>query len=60
MIKTLKNFLFHLPNHALKDVYMLNYGIINNMKFFYSSIEVLIDFINFVIALHVSYKQLNF
>ena len=28
--KTLNNILLHVPNHALKDVYMLNYGIIKN------------------------------
>ena len=28
--KTLNNILLHVPNHALKDVYMLNYGTIKN------------------------------
>ena len=37
-----------MPNLALKDMYMLNYGIINNMN-----IEVQIDFINSIITLHV-------
>ena len=48
------DFLLHVPNHVLKDIYMLNYGIINNMNsLYYSSIEVLIDFINSVIAIRV-------
>ena len=33
--KTLNNFLLHVPNHTLKDMYMLNYGIINNMNCLY-------------------------
>ena len=28
--KTLNNIFLHVPNHALKDVYMLNYGTIKN------------------------------
>ena len=28
--ETLDNILLHVPNHALKDVYMLNYGTIKN------------------------------
>ena len=24
--KTLKNIFLHMPNHALKDIHMLNYG----------------------------------
>ena len=30
--KTLNNILLQVPNHALKDVYMLNYGTIRNMN----------------------------
>ena len=51
--KTINSSLLHVLNHALKDMYMLNYGIINNMNsLYYSSIEVLTDFINSVITLH--------
>ena len=28
--KTINNIFLHVPNHALKDVYMLNYGTIKN------------------------------
>ena len=56
--KTLYNFLLRMLNHALKDMYILNYGIISNMNnLYYSSIEVLIDFINSVITLHVFYNK---
>ena len=56
--KTLYNFLLRMLNHALKGMYMLNYGIISNMNnLYYSSIEVLIDFINSVITLHVFYNK---
>ena len=49
-IKTLNNFFLHVSNHTLNDIYMLNYGIINNMNsLHYSSIEVLIDFVNSVL-----------
>ena len=59
--KTRNNLLLHVPNHALKDMYVLNYGIINNMSSLYhSSIEVLVDLFNSVITLHVFYKQLHF
>ena len=48
--KTLNNILLHVPNHALKDVYKLNYGIMKNtnssfyarffvIKFFYHMIS---------------------
>ena len=41
-------------NHVLKEMYMLNYETINNTNsLYYSFIEVLIDFINSVIAIHV-------
>ena len=50
-----------MSNHALKEMYMLNYGTINYAKnFYYSYTEVLIDFINSLIAVHVFYKQLHF
>ena len=50
--KTLNNFLLHVPNDALKDMHMLNYGTINNINsFFYSSIDVLIDFNSFTLEL---------
>ena len=58
---TNNNFLLHVSNHALKYMYMLNYEIINNVNsLYYRSIEVLIDFINSVVTLHVFYKQLHF
>ena len=50
--KTLNNFLLHVPNDALKDMHMLNYGTINNINsLFYSSIDVLIDFNSFTLEL---------
>ena len=54
--KTLNNILLYMPNHVLKDMYMLNYGTIKINSFYYSSIEVLIGFINSVIAIHVFLK----
>ena len=42
-----------MPDHALKYMYMLNYGVLNYKSLHYSSIQVLIDFINSVIAIHV-------
>ena len=45
--KTLNKFLLHVPNHALKDVHVLNYGTIRIANSLcYSSIQVLIDFID--------------
>ena len=60
--QTLNSILLHVPNHALKDVYMLNYGTIKSINSSYqhlffswpsvaykkacNSIEVLIGFIN--------------
>ena len=32
--ETLDNIVLHVPNHALKDVYMLNYGTIKNINSF--------------------------
>ena len=59
--KTLNNFLFHMSDHALKDMYMLHYGVISNMNsLYYNSIEMVIDFINSVITLHVFHKQFHF
>ena len=29
-VRTFNNILLHVPNHALKDVYMFNYGIMKN------------------------------
>ena len=50
--KTLDNFLLHVPNHALKDMHMLNYGTINNANsLFYSSTDALIDFNSFSLEL---------
>ena len=55
------SFFLHVPNHDLKDMYMRNYGTINNTSSLcYISIEVEINFINFVVAIHVFYKQLHF
>ena len=58
----MNNFLLDVSNHALKDTHILNYGPINNTNsLYYSSVEVLADYINAVIAIHVSfYKQLYF
>ena len=56
--KKLYNSLLLMLNHAVKGMYMLNYGIINNMNsLYYSSIEVIIDFINSVITLLVFYNK---
>ena len=45
--KTLNNFLLRVPNHALKDMYMLNYGTTSNVNSsYYSFIKMLIDLIN--------------
>ena len=56
--KKLYNSLLLMLNHALKGMYMLNYGIINNMNsLYYSSIEVIIDFINSVMTLLVFYNK---
>ena len=52
--KTLNNLSLHVLNHVLKEMYILNYETINNTNTLYCSfIEVLIDFINSVIAIHV-------
>ena len=56
--KKLYNSLLLMLNHALKGMYMLNYGIINNTNsLYYSSIEVIIDFINSVMTLLVFYNK---
>ena len=56
--KKLYNSLLLMLNHALKGMCMLNYGIINNTNsLYYSSIEVIIDFINSVITLLVFYNK---
>ena len=45
--KTLNNFLLRVPNHTLKDMYMLNYGTTSNVNSsYYSFIKMLIDLIN--------------
>ena len=45
--KRLNNFLLHVPNHALKDMYMFNYGTTSNANSsYYSFIKMLIDLIN--------------
>ena len=45
--------MLHVLDHALKYMHMLNHGILNNSSLYCSSIQVLIDFINSVIAIHV-------
>ena len=48
-------------DHALKDMYMLHYGVINSMNsLYYNCIEMVIDVINSVITLHVFHKQFHF
>ena len=42
--KTLNNILLHVPNHALKDVYMLNYGTIKNTNSSYYTGFFIINF----------------
>ena len=52
--KTFNNILLHVPNHTLKDMYMLNYETINNTNnLYYNSVEVLIDFIDSVVAKYI-------
>ena len=58
--KTLNKILLHGTNHALKDMCMLNYETIKVNSFYYCSIEVLIDFINSVIAIHIFYSVVYF
>ena len=42
-------------------MYMLNYGIINNKTSLYcNSVEVLIDFVDSVISIHIFSKQFHF
>ena len=55
--KTLNKVLLHVSNHALKDMYMFNYEAIKMNSFYYCSIEVLIDFVNSVIAIHDFLKK---
>ena len=42
--KTLNNILLNVPNHALKDLYMLNYGIIKNTNSSYYTRFFVINF----------------
>ena len=42
--KTLNNILLHVPNHALKDLYMLNYGITKNTNSSYYTRSFVINF----------------
>ena len=42
--KTLNNILLHVPNNALKDVYMLNYGTIKNRNILYDTPFFIINF----------------
>ena len=44
--KTLNNIFLDVPNHALKDVYMLNYGTIKNTKSSYYTGFFIINFFN--------------
>ena len=39
---------------------MLNHETMNNMSSLYSSVEVLTEFINSVIVIHIFYQQLHF
>ena len=46
--KTLNNILLHVPNHALKDVYMLNYGTIKNRNsLYYTRFFLLLIFLSY-------------
>ena len=42
--QTLNNILLHVPNHALKDVYMLNYGTIKSTNSSYYTLFFIIIF----------------
>ena len=56
--KTLSKFLLHVLNHALKDMYMLNYGSRKNKNnLCCNSIEVLIDFIDSLITVQVFFTS---
>ena len=44
--KTLNNIFLYVPNHALKDVYMLNYGTIKNTNSSYYTGFFIINFFN--------------
>ena len=56
---TLNNFLSDVPNHALKDLHMLNRGTIYNMNSsYYNTIEGLIHLINWVIAI-ITLKEIT-
>ena len=47
------SFLLGVPNQAVKEMYMLIYGTIKNTNSLcYSSHEVLIDYIDSIIAIH--------
>ena len=48
--KTLNNILLHVPNHALEDVYMLNYGIITNTNSSYYTSFFVIKFFYHIIS----------
>ena len=48
--KTFKNILLLVPNHALKDVYMLNYGIIKNTNSSYYTRFFVIKFFYHIIS----------
>ena len=54
--KTLNNILLHVPNHALKDVYMLNYGTIKNAN---SSYNVLGIIQAFLLLIFLSYNLIK-
>ena len=41
--QTLNNILLHVPNHALKDVYMLNYGTIKSTNSSYYTLFLIIN-----------------
>ena len=53
-----KNILLHVSNHALKYVHAELWNF-EKSSFYYSSVRVLIDFINSVIAIHVFYEQVH-
>ena len=48
--KTLNKILLHVPNHALKDVYMLNYGTIKSINILCYTRFFIINFFYHIIS----------
>ena len=55
--KTRNNILLHVPNHALKDVYMLNYGTIKNANSSYNVLGITQAFLLLIFLSYISSKN---